>query len=236
MQSADEKKLEAESQAAWKVANDINAKPQEQISAARKLMNDFPTHPDGYYVMMHLIEYYQNQPEVADSRVLAKEMADGSGPEEFKLWAKGFLTRPKMGQRVSMQFTAVDGREVDISKMKGRVVLIDFWATDCPGCVAAMPQLKALYDKYHSRGLEIVGVDGDDNKTTLLRFINEKQIPWPQYFAGKAEPADKNKFFQQFGIDGIPHVLFVDKNNRLNGEDVGMVDYEGNVTNLLARP
>ncbi|MFB3895759.1 MAG: TlpA family protein disulfide reductase [bacterium] len=113
-----------------------------------------------------------------------------------------------IGKPVSIQFTAIDGKQVDISQMKGKIILIDFWATWCHPCVREIPNIVKLYKKYHKKGLEIIGIDFDEDKELLTQMIEKKQIPWPQYFDGKQWG---NKFGQEFGITALPTMWLIDK-------------------------
>ena len=86
---------------------------------------------------------------------------------------------------LDLKFTAVDGTEVDLSKLRGKVVLVDFWATWCGPCMAEMPAVLAAYKKYHDKGFEIVGISLDQDKDSLLQVTKDKGMVWPQYFDGK---------------------------------------------------
>ncbi len=66
------------------------------------------------------------------------------------------------GDPVKVSGKTIDGKPFDISQYKGKVVIVDFWATWCGPCLAELPNLKKIYEKYHDRGLEIVGVNLDD--------------------------------------------------------------------------
>ena len=119
---------------------------------------------------------------------------------------------------------------MDVAKLKGKVVLIDFWATWCRPCVAEVPNVKDTYDKYHAQGFEVVGISLDQEKDKLTRFVGEHKMEWPQFFDGLEF---QNKFARQFGIDSIPAMMLVDKKGVLRDinarEDLG-----GKVTRLLA--
>jgi peroxiredoxin len=215
-----------------KLGSNVQRNWDEYEHGARELIKQFPDQPDGYQYLMVEIEYGPH----TKARALAKTMLDSSTPERFKSWAKGFIYRlDSIGKPVTMQFVALDGREVDLAKMNGKVVLIDFWGTDCPPCVAALREIKTAYNKYHAQGFEVIGISFDSDKARLARFIKDKQYPWPQYFEDKQ--GMNNKYAQEFGIDAIPHMLLVDKKGclRLGQCRTGPL-FETYIANFLAEP
>jgi thiol-disulfide isomerase/thioredoxin len=211
---------------------------------ARALVKDFPTRANGYEDLMILMEKWErsshkpgqvdNTADLDKARALAKEMAEGSVPEKYKTWAKGYLTRlDSTGKPVAMHFTAVDGREVDLAKLKGKVVLIDFWATTCSPCVAELPHVKAVFEKFKAQGFEVIGISCDTDQGDLEKYVKKKGFAWPQYYEGKQQT--ENKFGQAFGIDGIPHMFLVDKSGKLRFDNVrASGDFEDKIKMLLA--
>ena len=215
------------------------------VVGARQLIKDYPKEANGYQDLMGAMDAYQYDGARAKARALADELAAGSAPENFKLWAKGFLNRLDSSDKpIRMQFTAVDGREVDLSKMRGKVVLVDFWATTCGPCVAELPRVKAAYDRFHADGFDVIGISCDTDKTRLEGYVKQHGIVWPQDYDGKQQ--DDNKFAVEFGIDGIPHMFLVDKKGRLRFDNVRATDkyhakgdtssFEEKVSKLLAEP
>lgn len=175
------------------------------------LIGDYPDEACGYLNIMSAIRSYENCCEPAKARSLAEKLAASCAPQNCKLWAKGFLNRMDAGGKpVDMQFTALDGRSVDLKQMRGKVVLVEFWSTHCGACVKELPHIKAAWDKFHSQGLEIIGISDDTDKVALEKFVNSHEILWPQFFCGK--PYFDNKFIIEFGIGGVPHMFFVDRN------------------------
>lgn len=106
--------------------------------------------------------------------------------------------------------TSTDGTKIQFpSHFKGKIVLMDFWATWCGPCIAELPNLKKAYAKYHDQGLEVLGIsfdrEGDGDK--LAKFTKDNEMPWLQIFEGKFWDTTIGR---QFGVEAIPFVLLVD--------------------------
>jgi len=134
-------------------------------------------------------------------------------------------------QGVNMSFTATDGTQVDLSRMHGKVVLIDFWATWCPGCMQEAPHVVEAYNALHDKGFEVVGISLDRDKSQMESITREKGMVWPEYFDGKGW---SNDAATHFGINEIPALWLLDKNGRLVDTDA-REDLQGKVLKLLAQ-
>lgn len=137
-----------------------------------------------------------------------------------------------LGKPLDIKFIATDGKRVDLSRMKDKVVLVDFWATWCGPCVEEIPTIKKAYDQFHSRGFDVIGISLDSDKDTLNRFIQHEKLPWPQYFDGKGW---QNKYAKQYGIAQIPTMWLVDKEGRLTDINA-RGDLKAKVEKLLGEP
>jgi thiol-disulfide isomerase/thioredoxin len=126
--------------------------------------------------------------------------------------------REAIGKPFDLEFTdAIKGSSVSIKGLRGKVVIVDFWATWCGPCVAEMPNMKELYAKYHDRGVEFIGVSLDQpvdqgGLDSLKKFVKENEIAWPQYYQGKGWDSE---FSKSWGINSIPTMFAVDVDGKL---------------------
>jgi thiol-disulfide isomerase/thioredoxin len=181
----------------------------ELEKGVRLLLKEFPKRSEVFAILLDIAESSEGE----KATVLLQELVQGPGPEEIKdraqerlkYWQKKLAP---LGKALPLKYTAFDGREVDPAKMRGKVVLVYFWATWCPTCLRVLPEVKALYERLHPKGFEIIGVNFDESRTALARFLAREKLPWPQYFDGQGQ---ESKLGQELGIDLLPTMWLVDK-------------------------
>jgi thiol-disulfide isomerase/thioredoxin len=144
---------------------------------------------------------------------------------------------------LEMKFTAADGREVDFAKLRGKVVLIDFWATWCGPCIAELPNLTRVYNTYHDKGFEVVGISFENSSVIDEAALKNprnagKALDTPEQVAEKLKAAKEkmlkftaeksmpwpqhfdgkyweNEYGRMYNIRGIPAMFLLDKEGKL---------------------
>ncbi len=194
---------------------------------SRELIKAFPDNPQSWQFLVTVADQEQDPKK---SRRLAKEIVSSKADESLKITARRILKRlDHLGKPVALQGTALDGSPIDLSKMKGRVVMLHFWESGCGYCVEELSHVKDVYQKYHDRGLDVVSVSFDAEKENLQKVLALKPLPWPQYLAGPDWDAHQGR---DIDIPALPTIWLVDRHGRLS-ELNARLDLDHKIEHLL---
>jgi len=188
-----------------------------------------------------------SQAVFADGRALAYLKQDDAAKARFQAFvdlkgsngvdrqrAMRFLAQPELARaRMAPPFavTTLDGRKISMDDLQGKVVLIDFWATWCGPCRAALPHVHEIAKKFQGQPLVVLSVSVDSEEQKWKEFVAKNEMTWPQYFDG----GFTGPVARLFGVSAIPNTFTIDADGVLQDEHIGDASIEGKLKKLVKR-
>ena len=166
-------------------------------------------------------------------------LASGSNDKTVKLWQVeglhpqqqvGTVTQPQYQKAIDFQVSDLNGNSLSLKKFRGKVILLDFWATWCGPCLAEMPNVKRIYQKYKDQNFQIIGISLDTDRSKLRSYLRREGITWPQYFDGDGW---KNSVAQKYKIKSIPRMYLIDGDGNIRQENIRGNVLERAVSDLI---
>jgi cytochrome c biogenesis protein CcmG/thiol:disulfide interchange protein DsbE len=139
---------------------------------------------------------------------------------------------PEAQRKMAPDFTLTDakGKTITLSAFKGKVVLLDFWATWCGGCKVEIPWYIEFDNKYRDRGLAVIGVSMDDEGMKVVKpFLAQKNMEYPVVIGSEA-------LARKYNLESMPLTLLIDRGGRIAVSHAGIVnkdDFENRIKELL---
>jgi thiol-disulfide isomerase/thioredoxin len=140
----------------------------------------------------------------------------------------------EIGQKFpGFQENDIRGASLSVDNYRGKITLIDFWATWCGPCMGEMPNVVATYQKYHHAGFEIVGVSLDADRNALINVTQNSGMTWQEYFDGRGW---QNKLSTRYQIESIPANFLLDRHGVIIAKDLRGESLGTTVEKALAAP
>ena len=157
-----------------------------------------------------------------EAKALASSAVDATVGKRFTAIAEAAAKDPRrlLDQPFELAGKLLSGEPFSTRSLRGKVVLIDFWATWCGPCVRAMPDVVAVKQKFGARGLAVVGVSSDRDETALRTFLAaHPEVDWPQLFQPGLQGF--HPLADAAGVTAIPRLFLIDRKGTLRAVDAG---------------
>ena len=212
---------------------DIPKIQAEWLKRLEQYVADFPKSPDTAEAMLQLAIAQEFAGEEKEAKQwygrIAKEFP--AAPAGRK--SAGALTRlDSVGQQISLTGKSPSGNVIDLAKYRGRVVLVQYWATWCEPCKADMASLKELAAKYGRLGFNIIGVNLDSSQQQMAEYVTENGLPWPQiYEEGGLDSRPAN----ELGILTLPTMILIGPDGKVVNRNIHVAEIDGELKRLIRR-
>jgi thiol-disulfide isomerase/thioredoxin len=151
---------------------------------------------------------------------------------------EGMLNRLKLvGNPIEISGDLLGGGVFDMEQFRGKVVLVDYWATWCGPCIRELPNVLRLYRAYHDKGFEVIGVNIDQEPEEAKEFIRTRKLPWDSIYSKNEEERDFNHpLAKRYGLSGIPTAILVNQEGKVVHLDAHGETLEAELKKLLGEP
>jgi peroxiredoxin len=185
-------------------------------------------------VYARLARYYKDNGNLDRVVDYARKLVKLNADEWYVDHGLGYLYEMKslrVGQKApDFKFTTIQGEAIALSDYKGKIVILDFWATWCGPCLPEIPHLKSIYVRHPRSELQIIGISLDDKPEKLMQFVKQKNINWPQILQPKGWD---DSLTTKYNVAGIPRTYIIGRNGEIVAKDLRGEKLEQRIADLL---
>lgn len=207
---------------------------KEYIDLLHYLENQLTESKSVSEIYARLIRYYNDEEEIDLVIDYARKLVELDADEWYVNRGLGYLHEIEslqLGQR-SPSFSAntLDGETLALSDLDGKFAILEFWGTRCGPCIPEIPHLKTLWERHEEDNLVIVGIALDDNEEVVNRFIEEREISWPQILQ---TDQFRSELVKLFNVIGIPRMYLLNPSGEIIAKDLRGEDMVTEVDRLI---
>jgi thiol-disulfide isomerase/thioredoxin len=160
-----------------------------------------------------------------------RKVRDGFKGTEVAEKAAGAVNRlESVGRRIELKGTTIDGKTFQLSQLRGRPVVIHYWATWCEPCKQDMKLLARLAARYRRAGLTLVGINVDARRQDAETFLRENRLPWTQLF--EEGGLESSRLAKAFGVQTLPTMMLIDKTGTVVRHNLRAAELDGELEQL----
>jgi thiol-disulfide isomerase/thioredoxin len=192
----------------------------------------FANFPNALFIDGQLLARLQQDEAAKERFAQFVKMSPASDPNHGR--ALRYISRPELARAKmtpAFSVTTMDGKQVSMDDLQGKVVLLDFWATWCEPCREAMPHIRKVAKKFEGQPLVILSVSLDTDEQQWKEYVGKNEMTWLQYRDG----GFTGPIATMFGVKSIPHTYTIDADGVLQEEHIGDSAVEGKLKKLLER-
>ena len=206
----------------------VNTTYQERL---QQFVKDYATSPDVAEAMLQLAMGAEFAGKTSDAVSWFNRIANDFPKSDLAPKARGAVRRlESVGKTIPLKAKTLDGREFDLAKASGKVVLIQYWATWAEPCKQDMETIKAMQAKYGSQGFYPVGVNLDNEPKEGNAFVRSKNYTWPQlYETGGLE----GRLAAELGVLTLPTMILVGKDGRVLNRNINGGELDAELKKIL---
>lgn len=141
-----------------------------------------------------------------------------------------------VGEEVELEGNYIDGTDFSWNKFKGKVVLVDFWASTSTPWVSSLPSLKSAYDRFHADGFEVIGVNVDRDRQRAYEYVRGERLPWPTIVDEVSNGLDGNPNAIRYGIRAVPFVMLIGRDGKVHDIHIRGPELTKRIEELLTEP
>ena len=215
-------------------------KTEQELVALEQQSNRFVTEsvkkyidkPVGYFLFLSCYNMFTPQEVLELSQKVSSHYKNSNALKYIEEDAERSNMTSNGQSFIDITIPSMDGGELKLSDIirDNKLTLVDCWASWCGPCRAEMPNVVSLYEKFHKKGLEIVGISFDEDETAWKNAVKTMNMTWPQ--ASELRSWD-NIMTQKYGVTSIPYTILIDSNGTIIGQQLRGEELENTVKQYL---